>query len=129
MSGYTVVNLMELPDSVGDRAPGLEGRFGRSRARITRPRHQPLALRARTAAARWATATASRRRPTWSSPAPGGSCSTARCGELAQWDVVRVAPEVMRAFESGPDGLELLAIGGPRPEDGDGEMGEAAWPE
>src|SRR3954469_22186514 len=29
MSAYTVVNLMELENSVGDRVPGLEGRFGR----------------------------------------------------------------------------------------------------
>lgn len=28
-------------------------------------------------------------------------------------DVIRVAPETMRAFESGPDGLEVLAVGGP----------------
>lgn len=35
-------------------------------------------------------------------------------------DVLRVAPEVVRQFESGTDGLEILAIGGTRPEDGDG---------
>ena len=35
--------------------------------------------------------------------------------ELRQWDVVRVAPAVGRAFESGPDGMELIAIGGPSP--------------
>ena len=28
-------------------------------------------------------------------------------------DVIRVAPATMRAFESGPDGLEVLAIGAP----------------
>ena len=40
--------------------------------------------------------------------------------ELRQWDVVRVAPEVVRAFEGGPDGLELIAVGSARPKDGDG---------
>lgn len=34
--------------------------------------------------------------------------------ELRQWDAVRVAPEVARQFEAGPDGLELLAFGAPR---------------
>ncbi len=29
MPSYTVVNLLELPDSVGDRAPQIEGRFAR----------------------------------------------------------------------------------------------------
>jgi quercetin dioxygenase-like cupin family protein len=35
-------------------------------------------------------------------------------------DAIRVAPKVARAFEAGPDGLELLAFG-PRHE-GDGEI-------
>jgi mannose-6-phosphate isomerase-like protein (cupin superfamily) len=33
--------------------------------------------------------------------------------EITQWDVVRVPGDVMRAFEAGPDGLEILAIGAP----------------
>ena len=40
--------------------------------------------------------------------------------ELRQWDVLRVAPAVVRAFEGGPDGLEFVAVGGKRPPDGDG---------
>jgi hypothetical protein len=48
---------------------------------------------------------------------------------VGQWDVVRVSPEVVRAFESGPEGLEFLAIGGPKPEGGDGAAGEASWPD
>jgi mannose-6-phosphate isomerase-like protein (cupin superfamily) len=39
--------------------------------------------------------------------------------ELAQWDVLRVAPRVIRAFEAGPDGLEVICIGGPRPKGGE----------
>ena len=49
--------------------------------------------------------------------------------ELRPWDVVRVAPPVVRAFGAGPQGLELIAIGGPKPEGGDGEMLEVTWPE
>jgi mannose-6-phosphate isomerase-like protein (cupin superfamily) len=49
--------------------------------------------------------------------------------ELRQWDVVRVAPTVGRAFEGGPEGMELIAIGGPKPEGGDGERAEIAWPD
>ncbi len=48
--------------------------------------------------------------------------------ELRQWDVVRVAPEVVRAFESGPDGLVLVAVGGPKPEGGDGSVAPVEWP-
>jgi hypothetical protein len=49
--------------------------------------------------------------------------------ELRQWDVVRVAPEVVRAFEAGPAGLDIIAVGGPKPEGGDGIPGTAAWPD
>ena len=48
---------------------------------------------------------------------------------LKQWDTVRVAPEGVRAFEAGPDGLDLIAIGGPKPEGGDGEQVPAEWPD
>jgi mannose-6-phosphate isomerase-like protein (cupin superfamily) len=33
--------------------------------------------------------------------------------DLAQWDAVRVDPSVIRTFEAGPDGLDLLAFGAP----------------
>jgi quercetin dioxygenase-like cupin family protein len=49
--------------------------------------------------------------------------------EVRQWDVIRVAPEVVRAFEAGPDGLELIAVGGPKPEGGDGVRSETPWPD
>ena len=45
--------------------------------------------------------------------------------ELQPLDAVRVAPPVTRAFEAGPDGLELLAFG-PRRE-GDGELLPGWW--
>ena len=48
--------------------------------------------------------------------------------ELKQWDVVRVAPTVARGFEAGPDGLEIIAAGGTKPEGGDGELVEDHWP-
>jgi quercetin dioxygenase-like cupin family protein len=48
--------------------------------------------------------------------------------ELELWDVVRVAPEVVRAFEAGPDGLDIVAVGGPKPKDGDGVRQTPNWP-
>ncbi len=48
--------------------------------------------------------------------------------ELAQWDVVRVAPTVGRAFEGGPEGLTLVVAGGTRPPEGDGELVPDFWP-
>jgi quercetin dioxygenase-like cupin family protein len=49
--------------------------------------------------------------------------------ELRRWDVVRLAPEAVRAFAAGPDGLEIIAIGGPKPEGGDGEQAPVDWPD
>jgi quercetin dioxygenase-like cupin family protein len=49
--------------------------------------------------------------------------------ELRQWDLVRVSPQTVRAFEAGPDGLELIAVGSDRPEGGDGVTATPAWPE
>jgi len=40
-------------------------------------------------------------------------------------DAIRVAPEVARAFEAGPDGLEFLAFGPHHP--GDGEPVDDQW--
>ena len=48
--------------------------------------------------------------------------------ELRHFDVVRVAPQVVRAFEAGPEGLEILAVGGRKPEDGDGVRDPGRWP-
>jgi uncharacterized cupin superfamily protein len=47
--------------------------------------------------------------------------------ELKQWDVLRVAHDVVRGFEGGPEGLELIAVGGRRPAEGDGEMFPDWW--
>jgi mannose-6-phosphate isomerase-like protein (cupin superfamily) len=38
--------------------------------------------------------------------------------ELEAWDVLRVAPAVMRSFEAGPEGLDLICIGGRKPRGG-----------
>jgi len=45
--------------------------------------------------------------------------------ELRQWDAIRFAPDTARAFEGGPEGMELLAIG--FGEGGDSEMLEGFW--
>ena len=128
MSAYKIVNLMELNDVVGDRAPGLEGRFARKDLES-----RDLGV------SHW------RYKPSFRAPAShrhgeqeeayvvvSGSGRVRLDDEIAeirQWDVVRVAPEVLRAFESGPDGLEMIVIGGPRPEEGDGEITQVPWPD
>lgn len=47
--------------------------------------------------------------------------------ELRQWDALRVDAETMRGVESGPDGIEVLAIGGPIGERNDAEMVNDWW--
>ena len=47
--------------------------------------------------------------------------------EVRKGDVLRVAPHVMRGFEAGPDGIEMIAIGSDRPEEGDGDLTPGWW--
>ena len=47
--------------------------------------------------------------------------------ELKQWDAVRVAPATTRAFEAGPDGLELIAYGAPAIGQSDAEIEPGWW--
>jgi len=48
--------------------------------------------------------------------------------ELRRWDIVRVAPSVVRGFEAGPEGIELIAVGSDKPEGGDGVRVPDPWP-
>jgi len=128
MSSFASVNLLEVEDSVGERAAGIEGRFGRKHLAsrdlgISLFRYAPN-LRSPMAH--------SHREQEEAYVVVAGSGRVLLDGEttdLHQWDVLRVAPEVVRAFEAGPDGLDIIAVGGPRPEDGDGVPGEATWPD
>ena len=47
--------------------------------------------------------------------------------ELGTWDALRVAPAVIRSFEAGPDGLEMLCIGGRKPKGPDSERFPDFW--
>jgi quercetin dioxygenase-like cupin family protein len=47
--------------------------------------------------------------------------------ELALWDVLRVAPQVIRSFEAGADGMEMICVGGKRPRGGDNEGFKDFW--
>ncbi len=128
MSRFTTVNLLEVEDSVGGRAPGIEGRFARKHldSRDLGVSHFRYAANLRSPMAH------SHREQEEAYIIVAGSGRVLlddEVHELRQWDVVRVAPEVVRAFEAGPEGLDVVAVGGPKPEDGDGVMGAAAWPD
>jgi quercetin dioxygenase-like cupin family protein len=128
MSRFATVNLLDLEDSVGDRAPGIEGRFARkhldsrdlgvSLFRYAENMRSPVAHSHREQEEAYIIVAGS-----------GRVLLDGDTQELRQWDVVRVAPDVVRAFEAGPEGLDIVAVGGPRPEDGDGVMGAANWPD
>ncbi len=47
--------------------------------------------------------------------------------ELATWDVLRVPPPVIRSFMAGPEGLDLICIGGRKPRGGDTERFDDPW--
>ena len=49
--------------------------------------------------------------------------------DFSQWDAFRVAPEVWRCFEAGPEGCEILAFGAPKVDNpaADAEMRPGWW--
>jgi quercetin dioxygenase-like cupin family protein len=128
MENYTRVNLLELEDSVAGRAEGIEGRFGRGPmgaqdVGVSHWRYAPgfrstMGHRHREQEEAYLVIFGS-----------GEMMLDGDVIELGQWDLVRVAPTTVRAFAAGPDGMEIIAVGGPKPEGGDGEPGEVAWPD
>jgi quercetin dioxygenase-like cupin family protein len=128
VSRFAIVNLLEVEDSVGERAAGIEGRFARKHldSRDLGISHFRYAANLRSAGAH------SHREQEEAYVVVSGSGRVLlddQPHDLRQWDVVRVAPEVVRAFEAGPEGLEIIAVGGPKPADGDGVAATAAWPD
>jgi mannose-6-phosphate isomerase-like protein (cupin superfamily) len=128
MPDFTIKNLKEVEDSAAERGPEIEARFARKHLDsehlgISWFRYGPG----------YKAPYGHRHREQEEAYVVVGGSGRARLDdevvELRQWDVVRVAPRVVRAFEGGPDGLELVAIGSDRPEGGDGEMVEGFWTE
>src|SRR5262245_24566397 len=125
-SGFTIVNLKEVEDSAGGRSPGVEGRFARKHLESDHLGasyfHYAPGVRA--------PAAHSHREQEEAYIVVGGSGRIRLDDEvrdLRQWDVVRIAPSVVRAVEAGEDGLELIAVGSDRPEGGDGVIAAEAW--
>lgn len=129
MPDYTHLNLKDDVENASERfglAPDMEARFGRnplgvrgggfSYQRLAPGFRSPVAHRHREQEEVYVVV--------------GGSGRVKvedEMRELRQWDAIRLAPEVARGFEAGPDGLELLAIG--FGDGGDTEMLEGFWPE
>ena len=130
MPDFTIKNLMtDIDNSAADRGPdGLEARFAR---RHIDSEHLGVSYFRYNANFRTPFGHSHREQEEAYVVVGGSGKMKAddEVVELSQWDVIRVAPKVVRAFEAGPDGLELIAIGNDRPEGGDGEMVQDFWPE
>ena len=127
MSAYSIVNLHEdVEDALSGRMPGIEGRFARQhlgseRLGVSYLRYSPGV---RSASAH------SHREQEEAYVVISGSGQVRLDDEIRElrcWDVVRVNPATVRAFEAGDDGLELIAIGSDRPDGGDGVLVDPAW--
>jgi quercetin dioxygenase-like cupin family protein len=120
MSRFAKVNLLEVEDSVAGRVDGLEGRFGRkhldsrdlgvSLFRYAPNLRSPMAHSHKEQEEAYVVVAGS-----------GRILLDNETQELRIWDVIR-------AFEAGPDGLDIIAVGGPKPPEGDGVRATATWP-
>ena len=128
MSDFTITNLMELENVAAQRTSDVDARFARSHIDsehlgVSYFRYAP-GFHSQTGH--------SHREQEEAYVVAGGSGRVKLDDEirdLRRWDVVRVAPQVVRAFEAGPEGLELIAVGSDRPEGGDGTMVSDWWTE
>lgn len=123
---YTIVNIKELEDMAVKfgLSPNVEARFGRSATdakrggfsyqRLAPNFRQPFGHRHREQEEFYVVVSG------------GGKVTLDKeTREVRQWDAIRVAPQTARAFEAGPDGLELLVFGSG--ETGDAEIIESFW--
>jgi quercetin dioxygenase-like cupin family protein len=128
MPGYTVVNLMEVEDKAPQfgYAPALESRFARRALGLEQSGISHFRL------------APGFRMPFGHHHAEQEEVYVVVAGsariklgdevvELGTWDAVRVAPELTRGLEAGPDGAELLAFGSG--EGGDAQVVPDFWPE
>jgi mannose-6-phosphate isomerase-like protein (cupin superfamily) len=128
MTDFSKANLKEVEDSAANRGPDIEARFARkhldsdhlgvSYFRYAPGYRSPIGHRHREQEEAYVVVSGS-----------GRVRLDDEIVELREWDVIRVAPGVVRSFEGGPEGLELVAIGSDRPEGGDGEMVPDHWSE
>ena len=128
MSDWTIVNFMEIDNTAKTQVPEIEGRFGR-----THLGSRDLGVSLWRYGANYRNPRSHRHREQEEAYVVTAGSGRVRLDdevhELRHWDVLRCAPGVLRGFEVGPDGLELVAIGGPKPEGGDGEPSEEPWPD
>lgn len=124
MSDYAITNLMEIDDSASDE--GFEARFSRkhlesSELGVSLFRYPPD----------FTSTTGHHHEVQEEAYLVIGGSGRIKLDdeelELRRWDVVRVAPHVVRGFDAGPDGLELVCVGGSKPEGGDGVKDEDRW--
>jgi mannose-6-phosphate isomerase-like protein (cupin superfamily) len=126
MPDFTITNLKDVDDSAAERGPDIEARFGRKHLDS-----EHLGVSYFRYGAGYKAPHGHRHREQEEAYVVVGGSGRMKLDdevvELRQWDAVRVAPGVVRAFAGGPEGLELIAIGADRPEGGDGEMVKEFW--
>ena len=130
MSGYTVVNLREVEDLAPKfgYAPHLESRFARRALDLEKSgiTHFKVAPGFRIPFGHHHTD----QEEVYVVVAGSARIKLGdEVVDLATWDAVRIAPELTRGIEGGPDGAEILAFGAPSNENADAQMVGDFWPE
>lgn len=128
MSGYTVVNLKDVKDMAAEHglSPNLESRFARGNLEMEQGGvgyfkyapgfRAPFGHTHETQEEIYVVVSGSARVKLDDD-----------VEELAQWDMVRIGPGVMRGVEAGPEGCEIIAFGAPNTENKDVEMVPGWW--
>ena len=130
MPGYTVVNLREVEDLAPKfgYSPNLESRFARKALGLEKSGVTYFKV-----APDFKTPFGHRHTDQEEVYVVVAGSARIKLGdeivELGTWDAVRVAPEITRAMQGGPDGAEILAFGAPSNENADAQMVQDFWPD
>jgi quercetin dioxygenase-like cupin family protein len=127
VSDFAVKNLLEIEDSASAFGDGIQGRFART---YLDSQHLGVSLFHYAPGFRLAHGHAHREQEEAYIVIEGSGRAKldGTIVELAQWDVLRVAPPVTRAFEGGPAGMTLIAVASAKPPEGDAIQSPGFWP-
>jgi quercetin dioxygenase-like cupin family protein len=129
MADYTIVNLKEVEDQAEKFgiAPNLEARFARVplEAELIGVTYQRLAPNFRVP---WGHKHKTQEEVFVVVSGTLRANVDGEIRELKPWDALRLHKDVMRGFEAGPEGAELIVVGAPGGP-GDAELEQGWWAE
>jgi len=127
MAPFVITNLKDVEDSGAGRWPGIEARYAR---RALESEHLGVSYVRFEPGVRSPRAHGHRHQEEVYAVIRGSGriqLDGAETRAIGPLDVILVRPSVFRAFEAGPDGLEMIAVGSDEEGGSDGVSADYGW--